>query len=259
MSAREYSGSVAVVLAVMAAVALLEAMVPLFAPPKLPGRRRTNLAMTIQTLVFAFVLNSAAVVYPLASPQLMSLAGLPAVVQLLVGIVALDFAFGYVAHRSMHAWPVLWKYHRVHHSDVFVDVTTTYRTHPVESAWRHLWLFFTVWTLGVPVAALAAFRVLSAVNAFLEHANLRVAPALDTLLSRAWVTPNVHKIHHSRRRAETDSNYGNLFTIHDRVLGTFRPAEHVSSVEYGLEKVDPAEIQSFGALLAMPWRTRPAT
>ena len=217
--------------------------------------------MTIQTLAFAFVLTSAvsvAAVYPpLASPGFMAAVGLPAFAQLLVGIVALDFAFGYVAHWSMHASPVLWKYHRVHHSDAFVDVTTSYRTHPVESAWRHLWMFVTIWALGVPAVAVVAFRMLSAVNGLLEHANIRVAPALDAALSRAWVTPNMHKVHHSRDRAETDSNFGNLFTLHDRVFGTFLPTERAFSVTYGLDDVDPADVRWVGALLAMPWRARP--
>ncbi len=260
MSAQEYFSSVAAVLSVMAAVALLEARVPLFArPTTLPGRQKANLAMTVQTLLFAFVLTSAvgvaAVYLPLASPGLMALAGLPAIAQFVVGIVALDFAYGYFAHWAMHASPALWKYHRVHHSDAFVDVTTSYRTHPVESAWRHLWLFVTVWALGVPAAAVVAFRVLSAVNGIFEHANIRVRPALDAALARLWVTPNMHKVHHSRDQAETDSNYGNLLTLHDRVFGTFLPTERALSVKYGLEDVEPIEIRSFGALLAMPWRS----
>jgi sterol desaturase/sphingolipid hydroxylase (fatty acid hydroxylase superfamily) len=252
-------GSVAIVLGVMAAVALLEAAIPLFAPPRpLPGRQKANLAMTIQTLLFALVLTSAVAVaaayLPLTSPSLMAAAGLPAVARVVLGVVALDFAFGYVAHRSMHASPALWRYHRVHHSDAFVDVTTSYRTHPVETAWRHLWLFATVWALGVPASAVAAFRVLSAVNGILEHANIRVGPALDAALARVWVTPNMHKVHHSRDQVETDSNYGNLFTFHDRLFGSFRPTEGASSVTYGLGDVDPAEMRSVGALLAMPWR-----
>ena len=259
MSAQEYFRSVAVVLSVMAAVAVLEAIVPLFARPRtLPGRRKANLAMTVQALLFAFVLTSgvtlAAVYAPLASPALMDVAGLSALVQLLVGVVALDLAYGYVAHRTMHASPSLWRYHRVHHSDPFVDVTTSYRTHPVEIAWRHLWLFATVWALGVPASALVTFRVLSAVNGIFEHANIRMVPALDTVLSGVWVTPNMHKVHHSRLQSETDSNYGNLFTVHDRVFRTFLPTERASCVQYGLDDVDPATIQSVGALLTMPWR-----
>jgi sterol desaturase/sphingolipid hydroxylase (fatty acid hydroxylase superfamily) len=185
----------------------------------------------------------------------MAAAGLPAVAQFVFGIVALDFAYGYFAHWAMHASPALWEYHRVHHSDPFVDVTTSYRTHPVESVWRHLWLFVTVWVFGVPAGAVVIFRVLSAVNGIFEHANIRVGPALDAAFSRVWVTPNMHKVHHSRDQTETNSNYGNLFTLHDRAFRTFLPTERALSVKYGLEDVDPAEIRSFGALIAMPWRS----
>src|SRR5262245_52397624 len=259
MNAQDYFRSVALVVLVMAAVALLEAFVPLFTrAATFPGRKKANLAMTVQTLLFAFVLTSAvaaaAVYLPFASPGLMAAAGLPAFAQVVLGVVAIDFAFGYAAHRTMHAWPSLWRYHRVHHSDPFVDVTTSYRTHPVENAWRHLWLFAAVWALGVPAVAVVVFRALSAVNGILEHANIRVRPALDAAVSSVWVTPNMHKVHHSRDQAETDSNYGNLLTLHDRIFGTFLPTERAFSVSYGLDDVSPAEIRSFGTLLAMPWR-----
>jgi sterol desaturase/sphingolipid hydroxylase (fatty acid hydroxylase superfamily) len=258
-NAQDYLTNVALILTVMGAAVLLEAAVPLFArPARPPGRRRANLAMTAQTLLFAFVLTSAvaaaALALPLTSPALMAAAGLPAAAQLAFGIVVLDFAYGYVAHRTMHASPLLWKFHRIHHSDAFVDVTTSFRTHPVEIAWRHLWLFATVWALGVPAAAVAAFRVLSAVNGILEHANVRLKPALDAALSWVWVTPQMHKVHHSRDPRETDTNYGNLLALHDRLLGTFVRTERAFSVTYGLDDVDPAERQSLGALLAMPWR-----
>jgi len=257
MSHQEVLGSVAVILCVLGGSALLEVAIPLFAQPTTAGRRRANLAMTAHTILFASMLTwtvaAAAVVLPLASPGWMAWAGMPTLVQLVLGVAALDFAYGYAAHRTMHAWPALWRFHRVHHSDAFVDVTTSYRTHPVEIAWRHLWLFATVLVLGVPAAAVAIFRVLSAVNGILEHANVRVSPALDAAVARLWVTPNMHKIHHSRDRAETDSNYGNLLTLHDRVLGTFVPTDRAFSVRYGLDDVDPARVGSFGDLLAMPW------
>jgi sterol desaturase/sphingolipid hydroxylase (fatty acid hydroxylase superfamily) len=263
MSSQTYLVNVAVILAVMAAVAVVEAAVPFFARPAAPSRRRrANLAMTLQTLLFAFVLTAAvtaaAAALPLASPGLMAVTGVPPVAQFVLGIVALDCAYGYLAHRTMHAWPRLWSFHRVHHSDPFVDVTTSFRTHPVEIAWRHLWLFAAVWLLGVPAAAVAAFRSLSAVNGILEHANIRVPPTLDTALSWLWVTPRMHKIHHSRDAAETDTNYGNLLTMHDRVFGTFVPTRRASSVTYGLDEVAAAEHLSFAALLALPWRSRSA-
>ena len=125
--------------------------------------------------------------------------------------------------------PALWRFHRVHHSDPFVDVTTSFRTHPVEIAWRHLWLFVTVWILGVPAAAVVVFRVLSAVNGIFEHANIRVRPAVDTALSWVWVTPQMHKVHHSRDQAETDTNYGNLLALPDRLFGTFVPTKRALS------------------------------
>lgn len=263
MSTRDYLFSVALVLAVMAVVAVVEAVIPLFARSETPpGRRRTNLAMTFVTLAFAFVLNAAvalaALHLPFASPGLLSLAGFSLAAQLVIGVVLADFAYGYAAHRTMHASRVLWRFHRVHHSDPFVDVTTSYRTHPVEHAWRHLWLFGAVWLLGIPAAAVVSYRVLSAVNGILEHANVRVRPALDALVSLVWVTPNMHKVHHSRDVAETDSNYGNLFALHDRLLGTFTPTERALAVAYGLDDVRPAEIRSARALLAMPWRDRGA-
>lgn len=263
MNAQEYATSVVIILSVMAAVTLLEAAIPLFAPPTaLSKRRRVNLGMTLQTLLFAFVLSSAVAVaalyVPLASPGLLAWIGLPAAAQFVVGIVAADFAYGYIAHWALHASPMLWRYHRVHHSDAFVDVTTSYRTHPVETAWRHLWLFAMVWGLGIPAAAVAVYRVLSAVNAIFEHANIRVWPALDAAASWIWVTPNMHKVHHSREQAETDSNYGNLFALHDRWFGTFVPTKRALAVRYGLDDVDPSEVTSFRALLAMPWRSRRA-
>jgi sterol desaturase/sphingolipid hydroxylase (fatty acid hydroxylase superfamily) len=265
MNAREYGASILLIVAVMAVVALLEAVVPLVArPPSLPGRRRTNLAMTAQVFLCTFGFTSAAAVaaasWPWRSPCLLGASGLPAAVQIFLAVVVLDFAYGYVAHRTMHVSPALWRYHRVHHSDPFVDVTTSYRTHPVEIVWRHLWLFLAAWIVGAPAAAVVIFRVASAMNGILEHANLRIWPRLDTLVSWIWVTPNMHKIHHSRVERETDSNYGNLFALHDRVLGTFVPTNRAASVRYGLDDVDPAEIGSLTALVTLPWRREsPAT
>lgn len=259
MNTRDFLSSVGLMLAVMAAVSVVEGVVPLFARPAVPGRRRANLAMTAVTLLFAFALTSgvtlAALYLPFASLGLMSVIGLPVMAQFAIGVVAADFAFGYLAHWSMHVSPVLWRFHRVHHSDPFVDVTTSYRTHPVENMWRHVWLFSAMWALGIPAAAVVTFRVLSAVNGVLEHANIRVRPALDALVSLVWVTPNMHKVHHSRDEAETNSNYGNLFALHDRLFRTFAPTKRAFAVKYGLDDVEPREIRSLSALLTMPWQS----
>ena len=107
----------------------------------------------------------------------------------------------------MHMWPVMWRFHQIHHSDPFVDVTTTYRTHPVETVWRFLFAIVPIWLLGIPAQAVMIQRLLQATNGIIEHANIRLWAPLDRVLSLVWVTPNVHKIHHSRQISETNSNY----------------------------------------------------
>jgi sterol desaturase/sphingolipid hydroxylase (fatty acid hydroxylase superfamily) len=262
MDPRDYANAVAVILFTMAVAALLEAVAPLFAiSGASTNRRRANLAMTAQTLIFNFVLTSAAALaalaMPVPSPAIMARAGLPAAAQFVVGMLLLDLSFGYVAHRALHASPLLWRFHRVHHSDPFVDVTTTYRNHPGEHVWRFLAILVPTWAFGVPASAVVLYRVLSSINGIFEHANVRLRPTLDAALSRVWVTPNMHKVHHSCVRAENNTNYGNLLSVYDRLLGTFTPTDRALSVAYGLEDVDPNEAQSFAGMNMMPWRRSP--
>jgi sterol desaturase/sphingolipid hydroxylase (fatty acid hydroxylase superfamily) len=164
--------------------------------------------------------------------------GWPAWIEIVAGIVVLDFSVGYLSHRTMHMWPVMWRFHQIHHSDPFVDVTTTYRTHPVETVWRFLFAVVPVWILGIPAQAVLIQRLLQATNGIIEHADIRLWARLDRVLSLVWVTPNVHKIHHSREVSETNSNYANLLTVYDRVLGTYTPADRAASVVYGLDEAD---------------------
>src|SRR6266851_1403948 len=109
-----------------------------------------------------------------------------------LGLTALSFFF----HRMLHMLPALWRVHRIHHSDPFVDVTTTYRTHPVETAWRFLFAVVPVWLIGIPASAVLIQRLIQSTNSLLEHANIRLWTPVDGVLSLVWVTPNVHKIHH---------------------------------------------------------------
>jgi sterol desaturase/sphingolipid hydroxylase (fatty acid hydroxylase superfamily) len=244
---------------IMAVAALIEAAVPMFSRgSRTRGRRAANLGLTAVVFLLNWLLSSATAILALAlslqPPAWAKGLGLPMSVQIVVGIVILDFSAGYLAHRALHLFPILWRFHRVHHSDDFVDVTTTYRTHPVETVWRFLFVIVPVWTLGIPAPAVVIQRLVSAANGILEHSNTRLWRPLDRLLSPIWVTPNIHKIHHSRQLAETNSNYGNVLTIYDRMLGTFTPGERAKSVKYGLDEVDPARIGSIGDLLSMPFQ-----
>jgi sterol desaturase/sphingolipid hydroxylase (fatty acid hydroxylase superfamily) len=248
--------NILVIVSVMAIAALLETAVPLFtAKAWRRGRHTANLGLTAVVFLLNWVLTSLAAIAALGLSirSVGFLGGLPLLVQFVVGVVLLDFSTGYLAHRLMHAWPAMWRFHRVHHSDDFVDVTTTYRTHPVETVWRFLFAVVPVWMIGIPAAAVVIQRLLQASNGVIEHANIRLWAPLDRLLSLLWVTPNVHKIHHSRELAETNSNYGNILTIYDRVLGTYTPAERARSVVYGLDGADPVRSASFSGLLSMPF------
>jgi len=252
--------NVTIIISVMAAAALIETAVPMFAAAalgkKTNGRRRANLGLTALSFGWNWVLASLAATAALTLRPAGLLAGVawPLWIQTAIGIVVLDFSIGYLSHRAMHAWPVMWRFHEIHHSDPFVDVTTTYRTHPVETAWRFLFAIVPVWILGIPAQAVVIQRLLQATNGVIEHANIRLWPPLDRVLSVVWVTPNVHKIHHSRDVAETNSNYANLLTIYDRLLGTYTPAHRAERVVYGLGDADPAAIASFPGLLSMPFR-----
>ena len=95
-----------------------------------------------------------------------------------------------------------------------------------------------VWIFGLPAQAVVIQRLLQATNGVIEHANIRLWAPLDRVLSLVWVTPNVHKIHHSRQVSETNSNYANLLTLYDRLLGTYTPADRAERVVYGLDDAE---------------------
>jgi len=257
MTAREFLTNVIIILTVMAVGALIETVVPMFAAKAWTGgRRRANLGLTALSFFSNWILASAAAIAALAlrPAGALALLGWPAWLDIVVGIVVLDFSVGYLSHRTMHAWPAMWRFHRVHHSDDFVDVTTTYRTHPVETVWRFLFAIVPVWLLGIPAQAVMIQRLLQATNGVIEHGNIRLWPRLDRVLSRVWVTPNVHKIHHSRDVSETNSNYANLLTIYDRLLGTYTPSSRADGVVYGLDDARHMSTASCPGLVAMPFR-----
>jgi len=256
MSLRDFLTNVSLILTVMAAAALIETAVPMFmAKPWKHLRRTANLGLTALSFVSNWLLASVAALAAVWLRPAGVLAGLnwPMWPQVLVGIVILDFSVGYLSHRTMHMWPAMWRFHQVHHSDDFVDVTTTYRTHPVETVWRFLFAIVPVWVLGLPAQAVLIQRLLQATNGVIEHANIRLWAPLDRVLSLLWVTPNVHKMHHSRQVSETNSNYANLLTVYDRLLGTYTPARRAETVVYGLDDAERLAAASLPGLLAIPF------
>jgi sterol desaturase/sphingolipid hydroxylase (fatty acid hydroxylase superfamily) len=168
------------------------------------------------------------------------------------GVAGLDLS-AYVAHFLLHKVPLGWKLHRVHHSELEVDVTTAFRQHPGETLWRSFWQFLGTAALGLPLWIVPLYLSLSGLNALLEHANVRMSSRLDRCLRLLIVTPNMHKIHHSRLAIETDSNYSNIFSFWDRILGTYTARTNYRELRYGLDGFDGKERQTLIGLLSGPF------
>lgn len=172
--------------------------------------------------------------------------------QAVVAVLALDL-FAYFAHALLHKSWLGWQFHRVHHSENAVDVTTTFRQHPGETVWRILWQLAAVLVFGFPLWVVIVYLILSSLNAQVEHANIRLSGNLDRFLRLLIVTPNMHKVHHSRDQKETDSNYSNIFSVWDRAFGTYTAAVNFQKLRYGLDGFDAKERQTLPGLLKMPF------
>jgi sterol desaturase/sphingolipid hydroxylase (fatty acid hydroxylase superfamily) len=177
---------------------------------------------------------------------------LPSWAEIVIGGLALDF-FGYVAHVLLHKSWLGWQFHRVHHSENAVDVTTAFRQHPGESVWRIGWQLAAIVVFGIPLWVVVVYLILSGLNAQLEHANIRLNSRVDRWLRLLVVTPNMHKVHHSRDQRETDSNYSNIFSFWDRLFGTYTSSIDLQKLSYGLDGFDAQERQTLGGLLKMPF------
>jgi sterol desaturase/sphingolipid hydroxylase (fatty acid hydroxylase superfamily) len=167
-------------------------------------------------------------------------------------IVGLDLC-AYLAHVLLHKSRLGWRFHRVHHSEKEVDVTTAFRQHPGETLWRVLWQLAGIVVFGIPLWMVVIYLMLSSLNAQLEHANIKTNARLDWLLRFVFVTPDMHKAHHSRRQPETDSNYANIFSIWDRLFNTYTARINFRELRYGLDGFDEAAKQSLLGLLKTPF------
>jgi sterol desaturase/sphingolipid hydroxylase (fatty acid hydroxylase superfamily) len=247
-----------VILVAMAAVAVIETAIPLH----FQGRRRRahvgpNLALTFVTFATNALFNAALVMALIglhaAGFGLLHVFSPQPLVAFVIVVLVLDFSF-YLAHVAMHKVPAFWRFHRVHHSDPAVDVTTTIRQHPGEGVIRYAFMAAFAFGLGATPAAFAVYRVGSALSGLLEHSNIRVPRRLDSLLSLVFTFPNLHKIHHSRDARYTDTNYGNIVSLWDRLFFTFTPARYGTDIVYGLDGFDDPAQQTTAGLLALPFR-----
>lgn len=180
---------------------------------------------------------------------------LPTWVQLVAGFVALDLII-YLQHRVFHAVPVLWRVHRMHHADVDIDVTTGNRFHPIEILLSMAIKIAAVIALGVPAVAVVAFEVVLNATSMFNHSNVALPAWLEPLARWLVVTPQMHQVHHSVEREETDSNFGFNLPWWDRLFRTYRAAPKAGEegVVIGLAEFREPRERGVISLLTQPFR-----
>lgn len=159
---------------------------------------------------------------------------LPVWTELLLSLLVLDLMAQYGVHFLLHKINWMWRLHMVHHTDKNVDVTTGTRHHPIDFIIRESFALIAVIIMGMPISFYLFYRILSVLFTYFTHANISLPPRLDHALSYVLVTPNMHKFHHHYELPWTDRNYGNMFSIWDRMFGTFVYAD-ITRIEYGLD------------------------
>jgi sterol desaturase/sphingolipid hydroxylase (fatty acid hydroxylase superfamily) len=173
----------------------------------------------------------------------------------IAGVIVLDLII-YLQHVVFHHVPILWRLHRMHHADLDIDVTTGVRFHPIEILLSLLIKIAAVAALGVPAAAVLAFEVLLNATSMFNHSNVGLPPRVDRVARWLVVTPQMHQVHHSIERAETDSNFGFNLPWWDRLFGTYRekPAAGEDNVVIGLPIFRDTKELRITRLLTQPFR-----
>jgi sterol desaturase/sphingolipid hydroxylase (fatty acid hydroxylase superfamily) len=148
----------------------------------------------------------------------------------------------------------MWKFHIIHHADSWVDTTTANRHHPGESIFRAAFTLLAVWLTGSPIWLVFLYQFLSVLFSQFNHANISLPKWLDNLISWVIVSPDMHKVHHHYVQPFTDSNYGNLFSIWDRIFGTFERVADTKTLRYGIDIYTREEENNrLGRLLRIPF------
>ncbi|MBX9776780.1 MAG: sterol desaturase family protein [Xanthobacteraceae bacterium] len=173
----------------------------------------------------------------------------------LLGFLALDLVI-YAQHVVFHKVPVLWRLHRMHHADLDIDVTTGVRFHPIEILISLLIKIAVILALGIPVVAVILFEVVLNVTSMFNHSNASMPAWLDRALRFIVVTPDMHRVHHSILRHETDSNFGFNLPWWDRLFGTYRaqPERGHTGMTIGIPMFrDPRELR-IDRMITQPFR-----
>jgi sterol desaturase/sphingolipid hydroxylase (fatty acid hydroxylase superfamily) len=248
-------------LIVFAAMAAWEAAVP-FRRPSIARKIRWPNNLGVILLDIAVVrlavptsLIAAAVAIESSGWGIFNLFSLPSWVAIIAALILLDLAI-YLQHVIFHAIPALWRLHRMHHTDQDFDVTTGLRFHPFEILLSMAYKVAVIAVLGAPPVAVLIFEVVLNASSLFNHGNVSLPSSLDRVLRWIVVTPNMHRIHHSVRPNETNSNFGFNLPWWDRLLGTYRAqaATDEGTMKIGINQFRSTHDQRLDRMLIQPFR-----
>ena len=186
---------------------------------------------------------------------LLNFYNVPFTAAVIIAVITMDFVI-WVQHVMVHAIPVLWRIHRVHHADLDYDITTGARFHTIEIVLSMLIKFAAILLLGPPVVAVVIFEVMLNATAMFNHGNVKLPAGLDRALRWFLVTPDMHRIHHSVEDDEANSNFGFCLPWWDRLFGTYRdqPRGGHEGMTIGIHKYrDPKKVDQLPGMLALPF------
>lgn len=222
-----------------------------------------NLFLTMTTIMvnfcLAFILVKAADWTTINNfGILQELPQMPMWLYTLIGLLLLDLIGAYLVHLIEHKTKFLWRFHLIHHTDTWIDTTTANRHHPGESVIRFIFTSFGVLIVGSPMWMVFLYQTLSVIATQFNHANIALPKKVDVFLSYFIVSPDMHKVHHHYVLPYTDSNYGNIFSIWDRIFGTFMTMPR-EEIRYGVDThLKPEEHNELKNLLEIPFQKQRA-
>lgn len=237
---------------------LIESAIPLF---KFNYRKwehaKVNIFFTVTTIVvnfsMAFILVKTSDYVTSHKIGLLHLVNLPIWVFMILGILLMDLIGAWFIHWLEHKVKWMWKFHLIHHTDQQIDTTSANRHHPGESVFRFVFTTLAVILIGAPMWMVFMYQTMSVVLTQFNHSNIQIPKWLDNALGILFCTPNIHRIHHHYRQPYTDTNYGNIFSIWDRIFGTYVMIDN-SKLVYGVDThMDPKEVTNITTILKMPF------
>jgi sterol desaturase/sphingolipid hydroxylase (fatty acid hydroxylase superfamily) len=243
------------------AIALAESFLPAYSLSSSTPRRWTSnsilLAISSVLVVCVYQLTGIAVASAAAASSrgLLNHVAMPYWVRFAIGFAVVDLT-AYVSHRTFHAVALLWRVHSVHHSETDLDLTTGLRFHPVEALFVQGLLLAVIAVLGLPPAAVALAGLTVIIQNFLTHANLRIPEFAERWFRLLLITPGMHRLHHSEKVLEQNTNFGTIFSAWDRLFGTYngKLSTEAELARYGLTEIGNGSKLHAAGLLLLPFR-----